>query len=185
MAPSCPNRRSRPTIPTRITSSRTADTRLQAMRLHFCEISDKVEAVIDTQRLHRRLHLSNMFPSQPQDPIEIQVDRMLALLRETIRRHGYTHLDVQEKLSWGRSYISQLLTKQKSTRFEQLFQILEAVGVDPADFFAELFGLTLPTPSPDTDTADRVNRLIRLMVAKNQLTVSEAADLLDDPGQRS
>ncbi len=115
------------------------------------------------------------------DSIEVQIDRILVLLRETIRRHGYTHLQVQAELGWGRSYISQLLIKQKSLRFEQLFQILDVVGVEPAAFFAELYGLALPTPTVDADTVDRLNRLIHLLTAKNHLTIAEAADLLGDP----
>ncbi len=122
-----------------------------------------------------------MFSHTAHNSIEVHIDRMLALLRETIRRRGFTHHEIQNELGWGRSYISQLFTKQKSTRFEQLFQILEVIDVEPADFFAELYGLALPTPTVGTDTADRVNRLIRLMEAKNQLTISEAADLLGDP----
>ena len=42
-------------------------------------------------------------------------------------------------LGWGRSYISQLLTKQKSLRIEQVLLILDVIGVDPGDFFAELY----------------------------------------------
>ena len=68
-----------------------------------------------------------------------EVDRYLTLLRNKIREKGFTQLEVQEALSWGRSYISQLLTKQKSLRVEQVLLILDVIGVDPAEFFAELY----------------------------------------------
>ena len=71
--------------------------------------------------------------------VEKEVNRVLTLLRNKIRERGYTQLQVQEALSWGRSYISQLLTKQKSLRVEQVLLILDVIGVDPADFFAELY----------------------------------------------
>ena len=71
--------------------------------------------------------------------VERQLDRILTLLRNKIRQRGFTQLEVQEVLGWGRSYISQLLTKQKSLRVEQVLLILNVIGVDPAAFFAELY----------------------------------------------
>ncbi len=71
--------------------------------------------------------------------VDSEVDRYLTLLRNKIREKGFTQLEVQEALSWGRSYISQLLTKQKSLRVEQVLLILDVIGVDPAEFFAELY----------------------------------------------
>ncbi len=71
--------------------------------------------------------------------VDNEVDRYLTLLRNKIREKGFTQLEVQEALSWGRSYISQLLTKQKSLRVEQVLLILDVIGVDPAEFFAELY----------------------------------------------
>lgn len=67
------------------------------------------------------------------------IDRALLLLRNKIRERGFTQLEVQESLSWGRSYISQLLTKQKSLRLEQLLKILAVLEVEPSEFFSELF----------------------------------------------
>jgi transcriptional regulator with XRE-family HTH domain len=70
---------------------------------------------------------------------ERELDRVLTLLRNKIRERGFTQLEVQEALSWGRSYISQLLTKQKSLRVEQVLLILEVIGVEPGEFFGELY----------------------------------------------
>lgn len=68
-----------------------------------------------------------------------EVDRALLLLRKKIRERGFTQLEVQESLKWGRSYISQLLTKQKALRLEQVLLILGVIGVEPGDFFEELY----------------------------------------------
>lgn len=68
-----------------------------------------------------------------------ELDRVLTLLRNRIRERGFTQLEVQKQLGWGRSYISQLLTKQKALRVEQVLLILQVVGADPGSFFAELF----------------------------------------------
>ena len=71
--------------------------------------------------------------------VERELDRVLTLLRNKIRERGFTQLEVQEALGWGRSYISQLLTKQKSLRIEQVLLILNVIGIDPREFFGELY----------------------------------------------
>ncbi len=71
--------------------------------------------------------------------VEPEVDRYLTLLRNKIRQLGFTQLEVQEALGWGRSYISQLLTKQKALRVEQVLLVLSVVGIDPREFFQELY----------------------------------------------
>ena len=73
--------------------------------------------------------------------VENEIEQILTLLRNKIRERGFTQLEVQEALAWGRSYISQLLTKQKSLRVEQVLLILNVIGVDPAEFYAELYHL--------------------------------------------
>ena len=73
--------------------------------------------------------------------IQRDLDRTLARLRSLIREQGFTQLEVQEALGWGRSYISQILTQQKALRVEQVLLILNVVGVDPAEFFGEVFSL--------------------------------------------
>lgn len=73
--------------------------------------------------------------------LQREIDRILTLLRNKIRERGFTQLEVQEALAWGRSYISQLLTKQKSLRVEQVLLILNVIGVDPGEFYAELYQL--------------------------------------------
>ena len=72
------------------------------------------------------------------------MDRYLILLRNKIRERGFTQLEVQEALSWGRSYISQLLTRQKNLRLDQVLMILTVIGVKPEEFFAELYHLPRP-----------------------------------------
>ncbi len=82
--------------------------------------------------------------------VQSEIDRALTLIRNKIREQGFTQLEVQEALSWGRSYISQLLTKQKSLRVEQILLILDVIGVEPAEFYSELYRLK-PSDHPDLD----------------------------------
>ena len=71
--------------------------------------------------------------------IDRDLDRVLTRLRNAIHERGFTQLEVQEALGWGRSYISQLLTKQKTLRVEQILMILNVISVKPEDFFGEIF----------------------------------------------
>ena len=75
--------------------------------------------------------------------IDRELDRYLTLLRNRIREQGFTQLEVQEALGWGRTYISQLVTKQKSLRLEQVLAILHVIGIEPDAFFAELYSGSL------------------------------------------
>ena len=88
--------------------------------------------------------------------IDRELDRALVLLRNKIRDRGVTQLEIQEALGWGRSYISQLLTKQKALRVEQLLLILHVIGVHPTAFFSELYGA--PTYLGPTIKAKRRRR---------------------------
>ena len=78
--------------------------------------------------------------------VERELEKVLTLLRNKIRERGFTQLEVQEALGWGRSYISQLLTKQKSLRIEQVLLILNVIGVEPGEFFGELYNFHASEP---------------------------------------
>lgn len=86
-----------------------------------------------------------MSPNPRKKPPQIvRVQEVLDLVARIMRRQKKTQLEIQEKLGWGRSYISQLMTSQKSLRLDQLFTLLDALEVRPAAFFAELYGLEPP-----------------------------------------
>ncbi len=74
--------------------------------------------------------------------IERDIDKWLTLLRNKIVERGFTQAEIQEALGWGKSYISQLLTKQKPLQAEQTLLILSVIGVDPGTFFTELFAVS-------------------------------------------
>lgn len=127
--------------------------------------------------------------------IEPEIDRILTLLRNRIRQRGFTQMEVQDTLGWGRSYISQLLTKQKSLRVEQVLLILQVISVDPADFFAELYvpprprgGVGPGDPAapaaprwPELEELSAVLRgLVGVLVEKRLVTDSEVSEAAED-----
>jgi transcriptional regulator with XRE-family HTH domain len=131
--------------------------------------------------------------------VEKELDRILTLLRNKIRQRGFTQLEVQDVLGWGRSYISQLLTKQKSLRFEQVLLILEVIGEDPAEFFNELHSplpSSVPSMAPPLqeeeirqslgEVRSLVRGVIKLLVGKQLLTLDELATAVEqEPGPLS
>ena len=119
-------------------------------------------------------------------PVEAELDRYLTVIRNKIRERGFTQLEVQETLGWGRSYISQLLTKQKTLKVEQVLLILHVIGVDSAEFFGELYARPQLLPEePPVPVAPPIRRgeteemslllrgLIHLLVEKRLVTGSE------------
>lgn len=125
-------------------------------------------------------------PLTHKQAVEPYLDRCLLLLRSKIRERGYTQLEVQECLGWGRSYLSQLLTKKKTLRFNQILYVLNAIGVDSEEFFQELFGLlplgpqrispsALP-PAGEPELREMwqiLSRLTRLLMRNGVFTAAE------------
>ncbi len=115
--------------------------------------------------------------------IDRDLDRILNLLRTLIRERGYTQLEVQEVLGWGRSYISQLLTAQKSLRVEHVLMILKVIDVKPEVFFAELydFGTRRPRHRPARPTApSRADVLDRTDLRRLQRLFDGLVSVLED-----
>lgn len=102
-----------------------------------------------------------------------EVERCLTLLRNLIRQKEFTQLDVQQALGWGRSYISQLLTKQKALRYEQMLLVLNVIGVSPEEFFAELF----PALQHAAPTASTRGAPIRQPVGAQPVTEAPAEEI--------
>ena len=129
--------------------------------------------------------------------VERDVDRILTLLRNRIREHGFTQLEVQEALGWGRSYISQLLTKQKSLRVEQVLLILHVIDARPEDFWAELYPARVAPPDyprtpPERGPADAALReehrsmrtlldcTVKLLTEKEYITENQLAVAVEE-----
>ena len=119
--------------------------------------------------------------------VEAEVDRYLILLGNKIRQQGFTQLEVQESLGWGRSYISQLLTKQKSLRIEQVLLILNVIGIEPTEFFAELYPGAVPYAAGSALDEEQqrafqelralLDSVVKLLLKKRLVTDKELATL--------
>ncbi len=110
--------------------------------------------------------------------VDRELDRYVALLRSMIRQKGFTQMEVQESLGWGRSYISQIVTQQKKLRMDQVLRILHVIAVPPGEFFGELYRREAPgatarqpllpqdrgAPEPFQQELQRIHTLLRAVV---------------------
>jgi hypothetical protein len=71
-----------------------------------------------------------------------ETQRLIDHLRRMIGRSRFDLLELsRDRLQRAPDYLSKMLRGERTFRVEDLFVILEAVEVAPADFFAELYDL--------------------------------------------
>ncbi len=116
-----------------------------------------------------------------------EVNRYLTLLRNKMRDKGFSQLEVQDALGWGRSYLSQLMTRQKKLRVDQVLAVLDVIGVTPAEFFAELYWhagvppavsplpASAPIPTDFAETRAMTQGLVKLLLARRIITPEDLA----------
>ncbi len=61
-------------------------------------------------------------------------------LQRKIRQAGLSYAEVERRLGMGKDYLRQLLVGRVDLKVKHVFGVLAAIGVEPADFFAELLG---------------------------------------------
>jgi len=66
--------------------------------------------------------------------------RIAGLLRELIVQSGTTLEGVEDRLSWERGRLTELLDGRVRLSFEDVLEILPLLNATPADFFAWLYG---------------------------------------------
>ncbi len=77
----------------------------------------------------------------PTKDVKALVAPFLSLLDEKIRERGFTELEVEEALSWDRRHIRQLMAGRKALHVDEVLSVLDVIGVEPAAFYAELYGI--------------------------------------------
>ncbi len=91
---------------------------------------------------------------------------MLLQLRSVIRQRGFTQLEIQTRLGWGKSYISQLVTRQKALRIDQVLRVLDVIAMTPAEFYGPLFNWPTEepvSPAPPIEVGLELDRLVLLL----------------------
>ncbi len=123
--------------------------------------------------------------------VKRDLDRYRRLLGTKIRERGYTYLEVEDALGWCKSYISQLVHGYRKMRLEQVYLVLNVIGVEPEEFFGELYPLPLalppePPPHPSEDAAGKlaalagdVRAVARSLIDQGVIEAQELADAVD------
>ena len=65
-------------------------------------------------------------------------------LRECFRLHDVSQAEVERRAGWPERYVSRLLRGKVRLTFAHLFTILDAVGVDPGEFFLSAYPRSAP-----------------------------------------
>ena len=65
--------------------------------------------------------------------------RILERIRLRLLRSRFTQRDVERRVGFSRGYVSQLLSGAVELKYWHLMAILNALELDPSEFFGELF----------------------------------------------
>lgn len=85
-----------------------------------------------------------------------EVTRILAMLRDAIRYSNMSNREVERRLGYSANsgYLSRLFAGGRELKFRQILDILESVGLPPANFFRAAF--TDPDDSPESLRLERI-----------------------------
>jgi transcriptional regulator with XRE-family HTH domain len=87
-----------------------------------------------------------------------EVQRLITILRTTMRILGITNRDIERKLGLSPSYLSRLYSGGIELKAEHLVQIPKAMGLEPAEFFH----LAYPRRSqPVSRAAEQLREVLR------------------------
>lgn len=95
--------------------------------------------------------------------------RLLELVRRSIRASGFTRAEVERRIGMQPSYLGQVFAGRLELKLKYLLRILAAIGVDPGAFFNLLF------PEPGS-VEEKTLALVRMLRA------DEREELRGEPG---
>jgi transcriptional regulator with XRE-family HTH domain len=101
-----------------------------------------------------------------------EVERLMKLLRTTMRMLGLTNREVERRLGYTPSYLSRLFGGAIELKVEHVVAIARAMGLKPAEFFA----LAYPRqPEPPTAAAVTLWSVLRELQPPATARVEESA----------
>ncbi len=115
---------------------------------------------------------------KPPKAVQGLVVPFLTLLGKKIREQSFTELEIEDVLGWDKGHIRQLNAGLKGLHFDEVLAILQVIGVEPAAFFAELYGMPPRDPAPQVEVAEltaMADGLVNLLVRNGRITAGELA----------
>lgn len=96
----------------------------------------------------------------PDNPEKEEVDRLLLVLRTSIRLLGLSNREVERRLGMTPSYLGRLFGGTIELKVEHVLGISRALGLAPAEFFE----LAYPRrPAPPSEASKTIRKLLRDM----------------------
>lgn len=85
-----------------------------------------------------------------------KVEQARKLLERIMRAQGHTRLEIDRRIGSFRGYVSQVFTGKLALRLEHIVSILDAMGIEPLDFFELAFPRSTSSPDERRRTAERL-----------------------------
>jgi len=92
-----------------------------------------------------------------------EAQKLLAVLRTTMRVLGYSSRDVERRLGLSPSYLSRLFSGKIDLKIDQISEIARAMELDPAEIFQIAFPLSA---APTSQAAGRLREAMNAFSAK-------------------
>ena len=100
-----------------------------------------------------------------------ETQRLINLLKVSLRILGVTNREVARSMEMSPSYISKLLSGSSELRLDHVVRICRAAGLDPSEFFA----LAYPRqPANGTLAASKLRELLQVAAPPPQLAPTPA-----------
>lgn len=101
------------------------------------------------------------------DKPDVETQRLSDALREAIRRKKISQREVERTLGQSKGYLSLLLHGNVDLKVKHVFAVLEVIGLEPEDFFVDLYEKSDPLKSVRdlvhrAELDDLIHRVARL-----------------------
>ena len=89
--------------------------------------------------------------------MELETERLVNLVKVSLRILGITNRDLARRLEMSPSYVSKLLSGSSELRLDHLIRICQVTGLEPGEFFA----LAYPVRPKTSNTGSRLRALLQ------------------------
>lgn len=107
---------------------------------------------------------------------EPNAEKVVSTLKTTMRIAGVTNREVERTLNLSGGYLTRLLSGAIDVRLSHIFNILDIIGLNPAEFFFLVCG---PLPEPPTETMQKIRSLVPQVAPPAPPVVQEVAPRVD------
>lgn len=92
------------------------------------------------------------------DEARVLSEQVRSALKAEVRRRDVRQVDLEERLGRSHGYFSHLFGGRLTLTMEGVLEVLLAIGADPGEFFASVFGPASPGPEDIEETVLRALR---------------------------